>query len=304
MRRNKVLQRETFQMFSDKYKNEVEKLMAFLVEEISTTQVLKESMLYSLLAGGKRIRPLILLATIDALGKDVSLGMKTASAIEMIHTYSLIHDDLPCMDNDDYRRGKLTNHKKFDEAIALLAGDALLTHAFTVISNQVFSKEISAEQALKIISIVSTYSGAAGMIGGQMEDINGEGKQLNLEQLEYIHVHKTGKLLEASIIAGAIIADATEEQIQLLKKYAYHLGLAFQIRDDILDIEGTQEEIGKTVGSDIANEKSTYPALLTLDGAKEALNNHIQQAKLILEQLKVEKSYLLDITNLVAERRS
>lgn len=294
----------SFEDFYNKYKQEVESVMEKEVQVIHAPSTLKESMLYSLLAGGKRIRPLLLLATIDAFKQEVKKGLKTASAIEMIHTYSLIHDDLPCMDDDDYRRGKLTNHKKFDEATALLAGDALLTHAFTIIASQVDDGELTDKQALQVLSIISSCSGAAGMIGGQMEDMNGEAKQLTLEELEYIHVHKTGKLLEASIVAGAIIANASLEQIQLLKKYAYHLGLAFQIRDDILDIEGTAEEIGKTVGSDLINQKSTYPSLFTLDGAKKELTKHIEQATFILNQLGIMNSYLLDITNLVANRSS
>lgn len=294
----------SFEDFFNQYKQEVELVMEQEVKKITTPKILEESMLYSLLAGGKRIRPLLLLATIDAFKKEVKKGLKTASALEMIHTYSLIHDDLPCMDNDDFRRGKLTNHKVFGDATALLAGDALLTHAFTVIANQVEEDDLTDKQALQVLAIISSCSGAAGMIGGQMADMNGEGKQLTLEELEYIHVHKTGKLLEASIVAGAIIADASKEQIQLLKKYAYHLGLAFQIRDDILDIEGSSEELGKTVGSDLINEKSTYPSLLTLDGAKNELTKHINEAISILKELGFMNSYLLNITNLVAKRNN
>jgi geranylgeranyl diphosphate synthase type II len=279
----------------------VEERLRESVQTIETPESLAKSMLYSLEAGGKRIRPLLLFAVIEAFGKDPEIGKDAAAAIEMVHTYSLIHDDLPSMDDDDLRRGKPTNHKVFGEATAILAGDALLTHSFNLLA-EIRDEYASPNVKLNLISGLSKAAGASGMVGGQAADMEGEGKQLSIEQLEYIHINKTGKLLEYSILAGAEIAGASEEQKSVLSQFAYHIGLAFQIRDDILDLEGSEELIGKPVGSDTENEKSTYPALLGLEGAKETLEAHLSKAKAALASMKLEVTVLSEIADLIGLR--
>ncbi|WP_010284558.1 polyprenyl synthetase family protein [Bacillus timonensis] len=282
-------------------KNKIEEQLPKYISKLSAPKIIKDSMDYSLEAGGKRIRPLLLLGTLHSFGKDENIGLSTACAIEMIHTYSLIHDDLPSMDDDDLRRGKPTNHKVFGEAIAVLAGDGLLTYSFQLVSESV-GNTISPEKKLLLITELAKAAGPEGMVGGQVADMEGEGAVLNLDELEYIHRHKTGKLLAYSVIAGAILADATSEQLDKLTQFAHHLGLAFQIRDDILDIEGTELVLGKPVGSDTGNHKNTYPALLTLEGAKEKLTFHIDEAKRFLYSVNMKHDILDYMCNLIASR--
>ncbi|MGP7816191.1 polyprenyl synthetase family protein [Niallia sp. 01092] len=289
--------------FAAKYKTLLEKLLKESVDKLSAPSIIKESMHYSLSAGGKRIRPLLLFATMNAFGENPEKGIFPAAALEMIHTYSLIHDDLPSMDDDDLRRGMPTNHKVFGEAMAILSGDALLTYSFQLIA-QMQDDSISADVKLKVIEVISKAAGPEGMVGGQVADMEGEEKKLNQQELEYIHIHKTGKLLIASVITGAILCKADNKQIEKLTDFAHHLGLAFQIRDDILDLEGDEELIGKPVGSDENNQKSTYPALLTLTGAKKELEIHIEKAKNILKELTLETDLLDAITDLVARRNN
>ncbi|MBD3108087.1 polyprenyl synthetase family protein [Bacillus sp. AGMB 02131] len=291
----------SFRQFLQTHKELIEQELKKYIEQLNAPAVLKEAMDYSLQAGGKRIRPMLVFSVLDALGKDTSIGLPVACSIEMIHTYSLIHDDLPGMDNDSLRRGKPTNHIVFGEANAILAGDALLTLSFGVLS-EMNQTEVTAEQQIAIMQVIAQCAGAEGMIGGQTVDMASEGKTISLEELEYIHEHKTGKLLSASIITGAILGGADNDQLDALRKFSKHLGLAFQIRDDILDVEGNEELIGKPVGSDVDNNKSTYPALLTLNGAKEKLAAEINQAIHALESIRFENSYLMDLTKLVAER--
>ncbi|RPK15680.1 polyprenyl synthetase family protein [Priestia endophytica] len=281
------------------YKTLVEELLPTQIEALQMPSLLKESMLYSLTAGGKRIRPILLLATLEAFGKDKSLGYEAACAVEMIHTYSLVHDDLPNMDDDDLRRGKPTNHKVFGEAAAILAGDALLTYSFQIVTKANLSPEIK----LLVIEELARAAGAEGMVGGQMADIEGEEKKLSLKELEYIHEHKTGKLLSFGIIAGAIIAGASEDQLSHLKNFSYHLGLAFQIQDDILDIEGNEQLLGKPVGSDTGNDKATYPALLGMENAKEKLQYHMDQAIMELEKAEIQDSMLKELSYYIAWRQ-
>lgn len=290
-----------FSAFASTHKQLLEKELRDRVNQLTAPSVIKESMLYSLEAGGKRIRPLLLFATLSAFGENTRKGLQTAAAIEMIHTYSLIHDDLPSMDNDDLRRGKPTNHKVFGDAFAILAGDALLTYSFQLLA-ETPDEFADASTKLALIKELSKASGAEGMVGGQVADISGEEKDLSLSDLEYIHIHKTGKLLECSVVSGAILAGATEEQIKTLATFAYHLGLAFQIRDDILDLEGVEEVIGKRVGSDEINHKVTYPSLLSLEGAKKALHQHIELAKKQLKATKLNVDLLEAITDLIETR--
>ncbi|MBD7935911.1 polyprenyl synthetase family protein [Cytobacillus sp. Sa5YUA1] len=292
---------ESLQAFSQHHKTLLEEKMASLVESLESPAVLKEAMQYSLSAGGKRIRPLLLFATLAAYGQETLKGLNSACALEMVHTYSLIHDDLPSMDDDDLRRGKPTNHKVFGEANAILAGDALLTYSFQLIAetDEAFANP---EAKIALIKEFAKSAGAEGMVGGQVADMLGEQKTLTLPELEYIHVHKTGKLLRFGVIAGAILSGATDEEKQLLIEFSTHLGLAFQIRDDILDLEGSEELIGKPVGSDEANAKSTYPSILTMAGAKAALDEHTQLAKEKLAKTGLNTYYLEKITDMIAER--
>ncbi|MEO2074384.1 MAG: polyprenyl synthetase family protein [Bacillus sp. (in: firmicutes)] len=292
---------KSLETFAQEYKHLLEDELRRLVEKLQAPPIIKESMIYSLEAGGKRIRPLLLFATLDAFGMDPKKGLLAAAAIEMIHTYSLIHDDLPSMDNDDLRRGKPTNHKVFGDAIAILAGDALLTYSFEVMG-QLPSDYFSSEIKLKLVIELAKAAGTEGMVGGQVADMEGEGKSLTLEDLEYIHIHKTGKLLGFSVIAGGILAGANNDQLNSLSTFAHHLGLAFQIQDDILDLVGNQEIIGKPVGSDTTNLKSTYPQLLTLEGARKALKDQIALSKEYLEKTGLNTQLLTEITDLIASR--
>ncbi|MDO4744526.1 MAG: polyprenyl synthetase family protein [Clostridia bacterium] len=229
-----------------------------------------DAMRYSILAGGKRIRPVLALAVCDMLGGNLDDALRFAVSIECIHTYSLIHDDLPCMDNDDLRRGMPTCHKKFGEANALLAGDGLLTFAFDYMADFAQYKTLSAETVLKAMLQIAKSAGCDGMIGGQVVDLENEGKpDVTEETLTYMHNRKTGALIRVSVLAGAIVAGANDKQIEALIQFADGIGLAFQIQDDILDFVGDIESLGKPVGSDMENEKTTYVTLLGIDKATE-----------------------------------
>ncbi|XKG63079.1 polyprenyl synthetase family protein [Mesobacillus maritimus] len=289
--------------FISHYKPLVENRLENAVTQLEAPESLKNSMLYSLQAGGKRIRPLLLFATLKAFGYKPEMGVDTAAAIEMIHTYSLIHDDLPSMDDDDLRRGKPTNHKVYGEATAILAGDALLTLAFKMVGS-IDPETADANVKLALINTLSKAAGAEGMVGGQVADMEGEGEKLTLKELEYIHINKTGRLLAYSVLAGAEIAQANQSVKDKLSQFAHHIGLAFQIRDDILDLEGTEEQIGKPIGSDTENEKNTYPSLLSLEGAKKALTEHISQAKQALSTTGLDTTLLEQITDLIGLRNS
>ncbi|AYY28662.1 polyprenyl synthetase family protein [Bacillus sp. FDAARGOS_527] len=292
-----------FDTFLKESKTFVEEKLVSYANELQCPNVLREAMAYSLEAGGKRLRPLLLFATLQAFGKEKNLGVGAACALEMIHTYSLVHDDLPCMDDDDLRRGKPTNHKVFGEAMAVLAGDGLLTYAFQVIMAYE-QKEISAEKKVRLVLELAKAAGPEGMVGGQVADMEAEGEQLTIDELEYIHKHKTGKLLEFAVLAGSILSNATEEQEEKLLEFAKYIGLAFQIRDDILDVEGTEEEIGKPIGSDVSNEKSTYTTLFTVDRAKDILEETIAKAKDAISSLQLQDEYLLSICDLIAKRNN
>ena len=240
-------------------------------------EILRESMRYSLLAGGKRIRPILCLASCSLAGGDPNFAVPTAVAIEMIHTMSLIHDDLPSMDNDDLRRGRPTNHKVYGDAIAILAGDALLTRAFEMVSLR--SPGVSPERLLKVVGELSLVAGAPGLVGGQVVDLECEGKEVDLETLEYIHLHKTGALLKACVRTGAMIAGADIKMLEALTKYARGIGLAFQIIDDILDVTSNSEILGKTAGKDLLADKTTYPKLLGLEESKRRALTLVNNAK-------------------------
>ncbi|WP_142827852.1 polyprenyl synthetase family protein [Planococcus soli] len=288
--------------FRTHYEPLIQQQMAEQILSLSIPNSLKESMHYSLQAGGKRIRPILLLAVLHELsGEEHPDALKVAAAIEMIHTYSLIHDDLPSMDNDDLRRGMPTNHKVFGEAVAILAGDALLTYSFGIVARL---QHVSSDDKVRLIDLMSVSSGAEGMVGGQVLDIEGEEKKLTLQELEQVHRLKTGALLTYSILAGGILAKASNKEMMALSRFGEHLGLAFQIQDDILDVTGTSAELGKTAGKDESSEKSTYPGLLTLPKAKEKLEFHASQAIDALHSLNGEKSLLLQLTHLIVQRKS
>lgn len=266
---------------------------------------LHESMAYSLMAGGKRLRPILVLAVLEALDRPIERGIPYAVALEMIHTYSLIHDDLPAMDNDDLRRGKPTNHKVFGEATAILAGDALLTRAFSLIAETYLNNpEVKPETTVKLIAELGKRAGATGMVGGQMADIEGEGRQLSLAELEYIHLHKTGDLLVAALLGGGYLAEASPVQLDALTRYGISIGLAFQIQDDILNVEGDAELLGKAVGSDEQRQKATYPSLLGLAASKERLQALITEAKESLLAAGLGHSALIPLADYVMERKN
>lgn len=287
--------------FRNHYEPLIQAEMAELIQALAIPASLKESMHYSLQAGGKRIRPILLLAVLHEMGADHPEALKVAAAIEMIHTYSLIHDDLPSMDDDDLRRGMPTNHKVFGEAIAILAGDALLTYSFGIVARL---QAVSSDDKIRLIDLMSISSGAEGMVGGQVLDIEGEEKKLTLAELEQVHRLKTGALLTFSILAGAILGGATPEQMVAFSRFGEHLGLAFQIQDDILDVTGTSEELGKTAGKDESSEKSTYPGILTLPKAKEKLDFHASEALNALRQLGSPVPLLEELTALIVQRKN
>ena len=274
-------------------------LLKELRAETALVPRLAETMEYRLMAGGKRLRPMLLMAAADAVGARGTDFVQAACGIEMIHTYSLIHDDLPAMDNDDYRRGKLTNHKVFGEALAILAGDALLTQAFEVILRQ---QGVPAQVLLEVLREMSIAAGPNGMVGGQVIDMLSEGKRISMEELRKMHMGKTGALFRAAIRSGAILGGASEAQLAALTTYADCFGLAFQITDDILDVVGDEAVIGKPVGSDERNEKSTYVTLTSLDEAKKLAADTVQQALEALEIFGDEAKFLRDLVKMLLER--
>lgn len=280
------------------YRDAVEQYLDQCFSDDSLPQKqLFDAMRYSLLAGGKRIRPVLVLEFCRVCGGEWEKAMPFAAAIEMIHTYSLIHDDLPCMDNDDYRRGRLTNHKVFGEANAVLAGDALLTAAFRIAA----SADASAETIVKIIQVLSEAAGELGMVGGQILDVNGENLTLGEEDVHTIHRLKTGALISAACRMGAIAAEATQEQVEAARVYADALGLAFQIRDDMLDVLGDAEKLGKATNMD--GSKNTFVSLYGVGNCAKFIE---QENKTAIEALSVfeDRSFLVHLTNLLAFREN
>ena len=260
---------------------------------------LYEAMNYSLLQGGKRIRPILTKAVLDAMKVDASLYKEFLCALECIHTYSLIHDDLPAMDNDDYRRGSLTNHKVYGDGMAILAGDGLLTYAFQLCSDNTTA---SAEQKIKAIQCLATAAGPEGMVGGQAFDLLSEGKHIPLEELKILHSGKTGALFNAAIELGLILSNADQAKYAAYMTYANCLGLLFQITDDILDVTGTIEELGKTPGSDIRQDKSTYVSLLGLDEARNEAHAVAQKAHAALATIEDDTHILSAIIDYLMDR--
>ena len=289
-----------FKMFIENSSKHFEKYLLSHIKEHSGTN-LEASMNYSLNAKGKRIRPLMLLAVIQSFNGKLTDGYPAATAVEMIHTYSLIHDDLPAMDDDKLRRGNPTNHIQVDEATAILAGDALLTLAFKVI----VQGDLDAHVKVELVELLADTSGYEGMVGGQKSDIDGENSSLNLEEIERIHFRKTGALIKMATVSGGIITGQSKNVIEHLIRFSDEIGIAYQIRDDILDVVGTEEELGKGVATDAELGKSTYPSLLGLDGAFEALDIRLENAKESVDSIQMltsdfDSTLLNDFTDLLA----
>ncbi|MGD2124461.1 MAG: polyprenyl synthetase family protein [Desulfobacteraceae bacterium] len=262
-----------------------------------------KAMSYSLFAGGKRLRPILCIAGAEAVGGKGEDVLPVACALELIHTYSLIHDDLPVMDNDDLRRGKPTNHRVFGEAVALLAGDGLLTEAFRFMSRSGLTERVEPRALLNVVSLIAQAAGYQGMVGGQTVDIQSEGKQVEPSIVTFIHTHKTGALIAAAVTSGAILGGAEEQQVMAMASYGQNVGLAFQIADDILDIEGDTENLGKGVGGDVRKRKITYPAVLGLAESKETQNALVEQAIGSLKAFDRRADPLRDIATYIIERK-
>lgn len=292
-------------MFKEQWKRRIKLVESDLVKELRRTKSLdenlKQAMEYSLMAGGKRLRPCLLMAAADATGSDGEKFIKVASAIEMIHTYSLIHDDLPAMDNDDWRRGKLTNHKVFGEATAILAGDALLTLAFEVIIRQ---PNVQPTILLAVLEEISTAAGAAGMVGGQSIDLHSTGSQIDLPTLKLMYLGKTGALFRAAIRSGALLAEASSKKLNELTRYADAFGLAFQITDDILDVTGNEAIMGKATGSDEKNAKTTFVSLTSIDEAKHYAQAAVDEAMDALRYFGDEANFLRELVQYLIERQN
>lgn len=263
--------------------------------------MLYEAARYSLLGGGKRLRPVMTLATVEAFKKDPLPSLTPACTLELIHTYSLIHDDLPCMDNDDFRRGKPSLHKQYNEGHAVLTGDYLLTYAFEILSND---PGISCEKKVQLIAILANRSGGQGMIGGQVMDIANEGKPLSLELMKLLHQSKTAALISAAVEFGGVMSDAGPIEMAALRLFGENIGLAFQIMDDILDVTSSEAKRGRKISSDLVNHKTTYVTLLGIDKAREAAKMHREAGIEALRQLSIDSSQLIQLADFVINRRS
>lgn len=265
---------------------------------------LHKAMRYSLFAGGKRVRPILAIAAYEAVDGASPFILPLASSLELIHTYSLIHDDLPAMDNDDYRRGKLTNHKVFGEAMAILAGDALLTMAFDLVSRPDLVNGLDPRSQVNVIQELAAGSGNVGMVGGQVADIEAEGKDIDLATLEGVHRWKTGKLIRASVRIGGIAGGATAEQVNRLTAYAEDIGLAFQIADDVLNVTGTREELGKDANTDASRGKKTYPTFFGVDGARKLADEHVASAIAHLKDFGPKAEPLRELARYITARKN
>ena len=285
-------------------KKEVEQIVtSFLPKEEGYQKTVLEAMNYSVSAGGKRLRPMLMLETYRMFGGKSKVIDPFMAAIEMIHTYSLIHDDLPAMDNDEYRRGRKTTHVVYGEAMAILAGDALLNYAFETAASA-FVLDEGNPAIGKAFMILASKAGVYGMIGGQVLDVESEGKEIDADTLKFIHIHKTSALLESAMLIGAVLAGASEQQQRTVELAARELGLAFQIRDDILDVTGNTDELGKPVGSDEKNHKNTYVALEGLEKAKEDVKRYSESAIDRLKSLPVRNEFLYELIEELIDRRS
>ncbi|MGJ7044612.1 polyprenyl synthetase family protein [Thermoanaerobacterium thermosulfurigenes] len=293
-------------MFDDILREKIEYINKGLNEFLSLTdrpEVLFEAMKYSVFAGGKRLRPVLCISACELVGGNKEDALPVACAIEFIHTYSLIHDDLPAMDNDDLRRGKPTNHKVYGEAIAILAGDALLNYGFEVLIQQALNSNKS-QNILRAADEIARAAGCRGMIAGQVVDLLSENKEIGEYDLKFMHDHKTGALIKASILAGAIIGGADAATLKKLSSYAEYLGFAFQVKDDILDVQGDEAKLGKDIGSDMVNGKSTFVSVLGLQRSVELVNELTEKAISILNDFGNKGEFLKSLTKYMSERDS
>ena len=276
-------------------------LDVFLPPETQRPETLHKAMRYSVFAGGKRLRPILVIAGAEAVGGAAEQVIPTACAMELIHTYSLVHDDLPAMDNDDFRRGVPTNHKVFGEATAILAGDALLTLAFRLVADNVRQTNRS---ALEVVVDIADAAGHGGMVAGQVADLEAEGRQVGAETVDYIHTHKTGALIRTSLRVGARLCGATAEQVHTLSVAGADLGLAFQIVDDILDVVASSEELGKTAGKDQIQQKATYPAIHGLEASRARARDLIDAADAALAALGPRAEPIRALGRFILERKA
>jgi len=286
----------------NRYTGQVEGRLRELLDLPNTNKTLNDSMNYSVSAGGKRIRPTLNILANGLLDGDIEETLDVACAIEMIHTYSLIHDDLPAMDNDELRRGKPTSHIVFGEAFAILTGDALLNYAFEVMIQNALGYPGNMAAHLKAIQEVAQGAGVHGMINGQCEDIENEGQMLTENELAYIHRHKTGKLIKASLLSGLLLCSPSVEQIEALTLYGYNIGMTFQITDDILDITGDEKKLGKSVGKDEKAKKFTYPTLYGLEGSRKIAKEKTEEAQAALRIFGMKADPLIKLSNIIMDR--
>lgn len=292
------------QVYLEKKKKRVDEYLEQAVPSENTyPQVLHKAIRYSLFAGGKRIRPILAIAAFEAVGGGSDVILPFASSLELIHTYSLVHDDLPAMDNDDFRRGKPTHHKVFGEAMAILSGDALLTLAFSLIMEERILKEIEPQLVLQASREISFGAGNFGMIGGQVVDILSEGTQVDYGTLEYIHTHKTGALIRAALRVGGVIGEASKENLLGLTRYGECVGLAFQIADDLLDIEGTKEALGKNIKGDTQKGKITYPSVLGREASHQRAQELMEMGIKNLESFGETANPLRELASFIVNRK-
>lgn len=297
------MKRMDFKEQLEKYANVInEQLERYVVEKDLPERSVYSSMRYSLLAGGKRLRPVLSLAVCDMLGGRMEEVLPFACAVEMIHTYSLIHDDLPAMDNDDYRRGRLTNHKVYGEAMAILAGDALLNMAFEVLFESIIKNNNNQELKVRAAAVIAKAAGAEGMIAGQVIDLESENKRISDDVLDRMHRCKTGALIKAPVVSSAVLCGTDEESMKKLECFAQNLGLAFQIKDDILDVEGNSEKLGKKVGSDAENDKSTYVSIYGIEKSKNMLRQITDKAVMSLDGFGEKAVFLRSLTRYLVDR--
>ncbi|SNX55371.1 polyprenyl synthetase family protein [Thermoanaerobacterium sp. RBIITD] len=293
-------------MFEDVLKEKIEYVNEGLKKYLDTDEkpeVLYDAMRYSVFAGGKRIRPILCLSACELMGGNREDALPIACAIEFIHTYSLIHDDLPAMDNDDLRRGKPTNHKVYGEAIAILAGDALLNYGFEVLIQYALNSNLYTK-ILKATNEIAKAAGCHGMVGGQVIDLLSENKTISKDELKFMHDYKTGALIKAAVCSGAIVGGADDKTVEKLRKYADYLGLAFQIKDDLLDVLGDEKKLGKNIKSDVENGKSTFVSIFGIERSTALVSELTESANEILNEFGSRGEFLKSLTNYLAEREN
>ena len=290
--------------FGTKKKIIDEALERYLPREDNYPPVIFKALRYSLFAGGKRIRPILCLAAAEAVGGNIEVILPVACSLELIHTYSLIHDDLPAMDDDDYRRGRLTSHRVFGEDMAILAGDALLTEAFHLMSDRNLTRQIASEKLISVIHDIAEAAGYFGMVAGQVVDVQSEGKTVDSEVLNFIHTRKTGSMIRAAVRAGAVLSSAGDVEINALASYGWHVGLAFQIADDILNVEGDRGMMGKGTGSDSQRGKVTYPAMMGMDTSRKRAEELVENAISVIKDFDHKAEPLRMIARYIVQRKS